>query len=260
MSDHDRIEIDRFRQLCGVAEIEYHESLDSTQDRAASLAAAGPRRPTVIVADRQTAGRGRGSNRWWTGPGSLAFSLLWDPADWAMAGPAVPARSLAAGVAVVAAVQPALYPHNVGLHWPNDVYVGRGKLSGILIDVLADGRHILGVGLNVNNSFAAAPAEVRERGTSMFDLTGQPHDRTSVLAQVVNQLSEVLTRSATDPASVGRQFQELCLQTGDWLEIAVGERIVAGRCLGVAPDGALLIETDAGTQRLYSGVTRSHTA
>jgi BirA family biotin operon repressor/biotin-[acetyl-CoA-carboxylase] ligase len=257
MPDHDRIEVDRFRQLCGAAEIEYHETLDSTQDRAASLAAAGPRRPTVIVADRQTAGRGRGSNRWWTGPGSLAFSLLWDPADWAMAGPAVPARSLAAGVAVVAAVQPALYPHNVGLHWPNDVYVGRGKLSGILIDVLADGRHILGVGLNVNNSFAGAPDEVRDRGTSMLDLTGLRHDRTSVLAEVVNQLSEVLTRSAADPASVGQQFQQLCLQTGEWLEIAVGERIVSGRCLGVAADGALLIETDAGTQRLYSGVTRS---
>ncbi len=196
MCADDTLDVDRLLAQCALAAVEYHPSLDSTQDRAAAVAAEGARGPILVVADRQTAGRGRGANRWWTGPGSLAFSLLFDPRDWGLAGEAVPARSLAAGVAVVAAVRPALYPHNVGLHWPNDVFVGGRKLSGILIDVLADGRHILGIGLNVNNGFADAPDDVRARATSMIDLTGQPHDRTSVLVGVLNGLAQVLALSA----------------------------------------------------------------
>lgn len=255
MTDHEPIDVERLHRACPSVKFEYHGSLDSTQQRASLLAAGGERGPLVVVADEQTAGRGRGANRWWTGRGSLAFSLLVDPRDWQLAAEAIPARSLAAGVAVVAAVQPALYPHNVGLHWPNDVYVARRKLSGILIDVLADGRHIVGIGLNVNNSFAAAPAEVRDRGTSMFDLTGRHHDRTDVLATLIDELATALGRLGSDPAALGVEFQNLCLQVDDWLEIAVGGRIVAGRCLGVTPDGARLVETASGVERLYSGVT-----
>jgi BirA family transcriptional regulator, biotin operon repressor / biotin---[acetyl-CoA-carboxylase] ligase len=257
MTDDQAIDVDRLLSQCPLVAVEYRESLDSTQDRAAALAADGARGPLLVVADRQTAGRGRGANRWWTGPGSLAFSLLFDPADWQLAGEAVPARSLAAGVAVVRAVEPALYPHNVGLRWPNDVYVGSRKLAGILIDVLAGGRHVLGIGLNVNNTFEGAPADVRDRGTSMFDLTGRLHDRTGVLAGLVNELLEMLAVSGTGATAIGRQFQDLCLQTGEWLEVALGDRVVAGRCLGVADDGALLLETDTGVRPLYSGIVRS---
>jgi BirA family transcriptional regulator, biotin operon repressor / biotin---[acetyl-CoA-carboxylase] ligase len=257
MLGDDSIDVDRLLADLPLVGVEYHESLDSTQDRAAELAASGGRGPVLVVADRQTAGRGRGANRWWTGSGSLAFSLLLDPRQWQLAAEAVPARSLAAGVAVVAAVAPALYPHNVGLRWPNDVYVGSRKLSGILIDVLADGRHIVGIGLNVNNSFDGAPAEVRDRGTSMFDLTGRRHDRTTVLAGVIDELAQVLARLGTDPTSVGEQFQDLCVQTGQMLRVAVGDRIREGRCLGIAPNGALLLETESGIQQLYSGVIQN---
>ncbi len=121
-------------------------------------------------------------------------------------------------------------------------------MSGILIDVLADRRHVVGIGLNVNNSFAAARADVRERGTSMFDLTGRHHDRTDVLAKLIDGLATALGRLGSDAAGLGREFQNLCLQVDEWLEIAVGERIVAGRCLGVAADGTLLIETTSGVE------------
>jgi BirA family biotin operon repressor/biotin-[acetyl-CoA-carboxylase] ligase len=254
MSTDDRIDVERLRTAGTLAAVEYHESLDSTQDRAAALAAEGARGPLLIVADRQTAGRGRGANRWWTGPGSLAFSLLFDPRDFGLVGHAVPARSLAAGVAVVAAVRGALYPHVVGLHWPNDVFVGERKLAGILIDVLADNRHILGIGLNVNNRFDDAPADVRARATSMIDLTDRPHDRTGVLVEVIAQLARLLAQTEADTTALGRDFQELCLQTGQWLEVLVGNQIVAGRCLGIAADGALQIETAEGVRQLYSGV------
>ena len=154
--------------------------------------------------------------------------------DWGLPAEAVPARSLAAGVAVVSAVRPALYPHNVGLHWPNDVFVDGRKLSGILINVLADGRHILGIGLNVNNRLDDAPPDVRRRATSMIDLTGHRHDRTGVLVALVGELARVLPHSGAD-GSLGAQFQELCLQTGEVLEVVAGGRSILGRCLGIAP-------------------------
>src|SRR5262249_8342937 len=130
-----------------VAYAEHHEVLDSTQFRARALAE-GSRDPAalpaLVVADRQTAGRGRAENRWCTGVGSLAFSLLVDPQQFGFPRGPVPRLSLAVGVALVDAIAPRLDGHPLGLHWPNDVYVGSRKLAGILVEVLPDGRHIIG--------------------------------------------------------------------------------------------------------------------
>jgi BirA family biotin operon repressor/biotin-[acetyl-CoA-carboxylase] ligase len=256
MADQDSINIERLLADSFLVAAEHYPTLESTQDSALAAAAGGARGPLLIVADQQTAGRGRGANRWWTGPGSLAFSLLFDPALWGLSMPGVPMRSLAAGVAVVAALTPRLYPHHVGLHWPNDVYVGGRKLAGILIDLLADGRHILGIGLNVNNSLAAAPADVRDRATSMFDLTAMHHDRTSLLLDILAELADVFQQSAAAPEVFGARFQDLCLQVGKPLVIVAGGTATAGHCLGIAADGALLLETERGREKFYSGVLR----
>jgi BirA family transcriptional regulator, biotin operon repressor / biotin---[acetyl-CoA-carboxylase] ligase len=255
-SDASDLDVQRLLAASFLADIEHHAVLDSTQDRALALSATGVRGPLLIVAEQQTAGRGRGANRWWTGRGSLAFSLLFEPALWGLPPQAVPMRSLAAGVAVVAAVAPALYPHNVGLHWPNDVFVGGRKLAGILIDVLADGRHVLGLGINVNNSLAAAPADVRQRATSMFDLTNMRHDRTALLVEILAELAAVFQQLAVDPAACGNRFQDLCLQIGKPLVLDAGGALTAGECLGIAADGALLLETAGRREKFYSGVLR----
>ncbi len=74
------IELEKFRKNSFVAAVVYYESITSTNDRALAAAReASVVLPLLVIADRQTAGRGRGSNRWWTGPGSLAFSLLMPP-------------------------------------------------------------------------------------------------------------------------------------------------------------------------------------
>jgi BirA family biotin operon repressor/biotin-[acetyl-CoA-carboxylase] ligase len=144
----------------------------------------------------------------------------------------------------------------VGLHWPNDVYLGRGKLAGILVETLPDGRLVLGIGLNVNNRLSAAPDDVRERAISLYDATGQMHDRTQVLIDLLNQLQHELAELATKPSAIGRQADELCLQRGEPLMIDTGQEIVSGRCLGIEPDGALLLLTDRGPRKFYAGVLR----
>ena len=103
------IDVVRVLRETTIARAEHHPALASTNDRAAECAAQGVKDlPLVVVADQQTAGRGRGSNRWWTGPGGLAFSLLVDAETVAADAERSPLVSLAAAVAVVEAVAPLL--------------------------------------------------------------------------------------------------------------------------------------------------------
>ena len=258
MTVPDPLDRERLAASDAIARVEYFATLNSTQDRAqevARLLDPGPL-PLLIVAEEQTAGRGRGTNRWWTGRGSLAFSLLFDPADWALSRQPLPERSLAVGVAIVETVQPLLSGHPVGLHWPNDVFAAGKKIAGILIDVLPGGRHVVGIGLNVNNPLADAPDEVRQRAASLCELAGQPFDRTSLLLDLLRNLETAVRASAAAPEIFGERFGQLCLQRGRELTIEVGGQRTTGRCAGIAPDGALLLETTTGWRKFYSGVLR----
>jgi BirA family biotin operon repressor/biotin-[acetyl-CoA-carboxylase] ligase len=238
-----------------VAGVEHHGEIDSTQTRAQSIASQLPADglPYLIVADQQTAGRGRGENHWWTGPGSLALSLVFDPETYGLERPARPSRSLAAGVALVDAVAPLLADDNIGLHWPNDVFVEQRKLAGILIDVLPSDRHILGLGLNTNNTLGGAPPDVRARAVSLCELLGRELDHTLLLTSFCEHLDAALRLSVQDPQALGRRFQQLCLQVGRELTVESVGASTTGRCLGIATDGALLLDTAAGMQRIYSG-------
>jgi len=249
-----------------VADLEHHATIGSTNDRAIQRAAAERvKLPLLVIADRQTAGRGRGSNRWWTGPDSIAFSLLIGPELCAHTGeqacrtpPGGTYRSglisLAAGVAVVEAMAPLAPGHAIGIHWPNDVVLGGRKLAGILVEVLPDGKCVIGIGINTNNTAANAPEEVRSRVATLFDATGRKHDPAEVLICVLRPLERWISELGISPDSVARRAHELCLQRGKRLEIEQGAQRTVGRCLGIAADGALLLEIDGKPQTIYSGI------
>jgi BirA family biotin operon repressor/biotin-[acetyl-CoA-carboxylase] ligase len=254
----DELDLARLAASPMLARVEHHATLGSTQDRAHELARAGDaaKLPLLIVAEEQTLGRGRGVNRWWTGRGSLALSLLFDPADWDVSRNPLPERSLAVGVAIVDSVAPWLAEHRVGLHWPNDVFVAGKKIAGVLIDVLPDGRHVVGIGLNVNNSLAEAPDDVRARAASLCELAGRPFDRTELLLTLLDRLQAAVRESAAAPEVFGQRFDELCLQAGQTLTVEAGSQRTTGICAGIAADGALLLDTPGGTRKIYSGVLR----
>lgn len=280
------IDVVRILRETFVVRAEHHPTLGSTNDRAAECAARGVKDlPLLIAADQQTAGRGRGANRWWTGRGALAFSLLLDAETVAAGRDRSPLAALAAAVAVADAVAPLLPGHAVGIHWPNDVVVakkGTGsvcrngpqgashkrcpspfsprKLAGILIEVLADRRHVMGIGLNLNNSLADAPDELHTTAATIRDLSGKTHDPTDVLVDLLKCLERALADLRQEPHVIAARADELCLQRGRTLGLQAGGREATGRCRGIAPDGALLLETASGVEAFYSGRVKNESA
>jgi BirA family biotin operon repressor/biotin-[acetyl-CoA-carboxylase] ligase len=237
--------------------VEHHAELSSTQDRAREAAIETPHaRSLLVVADRQTAGRGRSTNEWWSGEGSLTFSLLFDPVTFGLPRRAMPQTSLATAAAVVDALTPHVGGHALGVHWPNDIYVADRKLAGILVDVLNDGRHIVGVGINTNCSLADAPPHLRDSIATTHWLTGRLVDHVELLEPLLERLGECLRMLADAPAVLGARFDQLCMQHGQFLTVRNGDQRITGRCAGIAPNGALLLDTQQGQKSIYSGTLR----
>ena len=239
-----------------VAQAEHHPSLGSTNDRAAQCAARGAKElPLLIVADEQTAGRGRGGKRWWTGRGGLAFSLLVAPETVAAQESRSPLVALAAAVAVAETLAPLLPDHPPGIHWPNDVLVSGKKVSGILVEVLPDRRHVVGIGLNTNSTLADASADLQATAVTLRDLTGRQHDQTAVLIDLLRRLDEQFAKLRENPAAVAAAADALCLQRGQTVTLQWNDHATTGLCRGIAPDGTLLLETPTGIARFHSGAT-----
>lgn len=237
-----------------VDRVAYHATIDSTNAEARRRAAElDPAERWLFVAEAQTAGRGRGANAWWTGTGSLACSLLFDPQRLGVAPAQLPLLPLAAALALVEALSAEVAPHELGIHWPNDVFLAGRKLAGVLVEGLGDGRVVLGLGVNVNNRLAAAPEDVQRRAVSLCELLGRELDRTRLVCAMLAQLQANCGQLAQAPAALARRGHAHCLQRGRALLLEAGAERVRGRCLGLADDGALLLETESGVQAHYSG-------
>jgi BirA family biotin operon repressor/biotin-[acetyl-CoA-carboxylase] ligase len=242
----------------GIAALEFQPEVASTNDWALSLAGDEQRQwPLLVLTARQTGGRGRGANRWWSGAGALTFSLVVDAAAWRLPLERWPQIALASGLAVCDALQ-GLYPPGLfGLKWPNDVYLGGRKLCGILVEAPAQGgRVVIGVGINVNNTFAAAPAELQQTATSLCDAAAAEFDLSEALIAVLRQMLSRLAALGSGPA-LAADFSRYCLLTGRTVQVETGRQRWLGRCLGIDGDGALLVQTAAGLQRIVAGTVVS---
>ena len=211
---------------------------------------------TVIVADRQTAGRGSRGRGWMATPeASLTFSVLW---SFSGGLENLSGLSLAVGVAVVRALERS-GAHDVMLKWPNDILLGHGKLGGILVELHAEpdaAKAVIGIGLNLRlppsigeASVAGLPAAALEQIVSTLP------ERHQLFARLLEELAGTLDRFAAGGFAALRDDWHACHA---WQEQPVrllreGRVEKEGVCAGADADGALLVRTAAGLERCLSG-------
>jgi BirA family biotin operon repressor/biotin-[acetyl-CoA-carboxylase] ligase len=253
-------DVERIRSQGFVREIEVHSEIGSTNDRAAERAQESDLLcPCLILAERQSAGRGRGANTWWSGPGALTFSLVLEPRRIGLVTQSFPQVALAAGLAVCEAIERAVPQAVIGLKWPNDVFLAGKKVCGILLELpnADSGRLIAGIGVNVNNSLAQAPAELQRIAASMIDVAQQPLDRTQVLITILERIDLWLRALAADAGRVFERWRQYCVLSGKTVRLRVGLHDIEGRCQGIDDGGRLLISTPQGTEAHRSGTVLS---
>lgn len=231
------------------------EACDSTNSELARRAALGAPAGTVLVAERQSAGRGRRGRSWLSSPEkSLTFSLL-----WRFSGPAIrlSGLSLALGVAVAEALE-ALGATGIQLKWPNDVLLEKdgsfAKLAGILVELSSDRRGtqaVIGIGLNLEPPIGDFPQPVA--GLSQ-DLATLP-DRHEILAGLLGALARVLECFDLGGfAALQPDWQRRHAWQGRPVRLLQDEIVESeGICLGADADGALLIETPVCIERFLAG-------
>ena len=229
-------------------------SLDSTQSELLRRVATC-RLPAVLLAERQSAGRGR-RGRPWVSPlaAHLYLSLGWrfDLPLARLAG-----LSLAIGVAVVDALR-TLAVAGVGLKWPNDVLADGCKLAGIMVDVSGElggpVTAVIGIGINVRMPAMAATAIDQPWCDLAGLLDGKPPPRNALAAAVIAQVLLALSRVAEHglPDIIAR-WPGYDVLAGQALRVDDAGAVFAAQVLGLADDGGLRVRTAQGERVLYSG-------
>jgi BirA family biotin operon repressor/biotin-[acetyl-CoA-carboxylase] ligase len=238
--------------------VEWFDEVPSTSDYAKEVAASDAQAPPLlVVAGRQTAGRGRGANQWWSSDGALLWSLLIDPRSIGLGADRYGLGSLATAVAVCDATVTVAPSVVALLKWPNDVVTstagGARKLAGVLLEAPRRDRLVIGVGWNLNNDFVAAPPEVRARAASVAGIAGAEVDPLEALASLLVALERRLRQAASGDAALVRDCNERCVLRDRCVTIRSGDATIEGQCRGIADNGALLIDRGPTLQRVVSG-------
>jgi BirA family transcriptional regulator, biotin operon repressor / biotin---[acetyl-CoA-carboxylase] ligase len=233
--------------------IEWRDELDSTQRLARELARGGADEGTTVIAERQTAGRGRLGRHWHSPPGlNLYCSVVLRPA---VAPAAVPCLALIAGLAVVDAVREVAGLAGA-LKWPNDVLLDGRKVAGILTEMEAEVErvHFVIAGIGVNVNAADFPPDLAGKATSLRLAGGQPVDRAAFAAGLLAALEGRYRRFLAAGFAAMRSEWEACSAlTGKEVRVTAPEGEVAGRVLGVDDDGALRLAGPRGELRVVAG-------
>lgn len=219
----------------------WRESCSSTQDvlRDAELPEGA-----VAVTEHQTAGRGRAGRTWVDEPGAaLLLSLVLRPPDE----PTRAQLSLVCALAVAETIE-AAGGLEAGVKWPNDVLVDGRKVAGILLEG-RDGGVVCGIGLNVNQTEHAFPAETPTPPASLHTLTGREHDRALLLASLLERLEaryDTWRRGGLVALLPELERRDVLLGA------AVHAGDVAGTAVGIAVDGRLRILSADGAEMLVA--------
>ncbi len=234
------------------SEIHFLQTTSSTNDYALSLAKEG----AVVLADSQTAGRGRRGHTWFSPAASgLYVSVVLAPAH-ARVDPARATQllTLTAGLAIAEGIQAAT-GLRVEVKWPNDLYIRARKLAGVLAEASGSPSRLVVVGYGVNVQSTAYPPELRDRVTSLESELGRPIDRLLIFAETLAafaaRYADLL--AGRYDAILDAWRSRAPAATGARVSWTTPQGVVTGVTSGIDADGTLLVRTSGGVERIVAG-------
>ncbi len=221
--------------------------IGSTNEHLRRLCRNGEEEGAVVIADRQTQGRGRHQRNWHSPPGlGLWFSVLLRPTTFLNR---LGLISLLSGLAIAEAIaeQTGLSPK---LKWPNDVLLNSKKVCGILAESeIKNGSAdiSLGVGINVNHRKKDFPESIQQLATSLYLETGAPIDRLHLLVKALQKLEKFYRLFLNgEHEKIRRNWLRLCIHNEMAVKVASGETIIEGRFQKIDENGEMLLQDASG--------------
>ena len=231
-------------RLWGKTKVEIHDRIDSTNRRAMDLGRNGAAEGTLVLAENQTAGRGR-YGRTWHSPSrtNLYLSIVLRP-DIRSSVPTL--ITLAAGLGAARGLT-TVAGLPVGVKWPNDLILMNRKLAGILAELEPSGPHgpfvVLGIGVNINMDEDQWPEDLAHKAISLKMASGRTVDRAVVLAELLNEMEREYTELQQGRVSgLLDRYRQACITLKTVVIVASAGNNVTGLALDVDSEGRLMVE------------------
>lgn len=234
-------------------EVVYFDTIGSTNDIAKEMADKGAGEGLVVLAGRQTKGRGRLGRSWASQKGGLYLSILLRPK---MEPQHIQRLTLMAGLAAMKAI--ASYGLKASLKWVNDVRVGGKKMCGILTEVSGSAElldyAVVGIGVNVNNSVSKFPKDLGAMATSLRDELGMKVSLVDAVKKLLVEFDKQYTRiKAGDFSGILKEWSGSCDTIGKRVRVVGITEVFEGTAIGVDEEGALIVEVPRGVKKVTAG-------
>ncbi len=228
-------------------DVRFFDSVESTNETARQLADEGAGDGTVVVAETQTAGRGRYGRSWFSPPDSILMTVILRPEQKAP----VQAACAMGTVAVCDAVQ-AETQLKAEIMWPNDVVVKGRKICGVLAE--ASSCILLGIGVNVNFARSKLPADIKKTATSLSAETGKNVNRNGLMVRIIRELDALyLTWAGGDAGLLEEEWRSMSATLGSLVAITENGLSYEGRAVDVGLTSGLVL--DLGPHLSYDGLS-----
>ena len=239
-------------------EIHYFREVDSTNEVAKRLAEEGAAEGTVVIAERQRKGKGRGGKPWISPIGGAWMSIILRPDTLPMNAPQL---TFTAGVATAKTIK-GEYGLEVGIKWPNDILIEDKKVCGILTEISTERDSIdyiiAGIGIDANVDLENIPPELRNETTSLKTELEQEISRMLLVRRFLENFEAMYNEfNKGNFQKILQEWRKFSTTIGSYVEIRKGTEIVRGEAVGVNKEGMLILELkDGSLRKIISGECR----
>jgi len=227
----------------------YYPCIDSTNRAARALALQEGTNGWIVLADEQSAGRGRLDRTWESQAGEdiLASIIVYPhlpPSDMFQ-------LTMITSIAIVQAIE-RICAVSCGIKWPNDIFLNGKKLCGILSEGQVGDQvqfMVIGLGLNVNSSMAGRK-ELSSTAISLRDATGRQHDRNALIIAIIENFNRLYASAGRDAERIKCLWEKHAMMLDHKVSIHSDDNVISGIACGIMPDGRLILRESSGREHL----------